>query len=107
MKKTNKQELEDDLRPEYDLKSLLISGVRGKYAHSFRKGTNIVLLDPDVASVFPNDEAVNEVLRLVIQLRKLPKSRQSRETEGGRCCIHYIVIEFNALFETEETEGAE
>src|SRR4030067_1010524 len=78
MKKENKQELEDDLRPEYDLKSLLKSGIRGKYAHRFQKGTNIVLLEPDVASVFPNGEAVNEALRLVIQLRKLPKTRQSR-----------------------------
>lgn len=78
MKKENKQKLEDDLRPEYDLKSLLKSGIRGEYAHRFQKGTNIVLLEPDVASVFPNGEAVNEALRLVIQLRKLPKSRQSR-----------------------------
>ena len=78
MKKENKRELEDDLRPEYDLKSLLKDGVRGKYAHRFRESTNIVLLDPDVASVFPNGEAVNEALRLVIQLRKLPKTRQSR-----------------------------
>lgn len=78
MKKKNKQELEDDLRPEYDLKSLLKSGIRGKYAHRFREGTNIVLLEPDVASVFPNGEAVNEALRLVIQLRKLTKTRQSR-----------------------------
>ena len=78
MKKKNKQELEDDLRPEYDLKSLLKSGIRGKHAHRFREGTNIVLLEPDVASVFPNGEAVNEALRLVIQLRKLPKTRQSR-----------------------------
>ena len=76
MKKENKQELEDDLRPEYDLKSLLKSGIRGKYAHRFQKGTNIVLLEPDVASVFPNGEAVNEALRLVIQLRKIPKIKQ-------------------------------
>lgn len=76
MKKENKQCLEDDLRPEYDLKSLLKSGIRGKYAHRFRKGTNIVILDPDVASVFPNGEAVNEALRLVIQLRRIPKIKQ-------------------------------
>jgi hypothetical protein len=78
MKKKSKQGLDDDLRPEYDLKSLLKSGVRGKYAQRFRKGTNIVLLEPDVVSVFPNAEAVNEALRLVIQLRKLPKTRHSR-----------------------------
>ena len=70
MKKENKQCQEDDLRPEYDLKSLLKSGIRGKYAHRFQEGTNIVILDPDVASVFPNGKAVNEALRLVIQLRR-------------------------------------
>lgn len=76
MKKENKQCQEDDLRPEYDLKSLLKSGIRGKYAHRFQEGTNIVILDPDVASVFPNGKAVNEALRLVIQLRKIPKIKQ-------------------------------
>lgn len=76
MKKENKQCPEDDLRPEYDLKSLLKSGIRGKYAQRFQEGTNIVVLDPDVARVFSNSEAVNEALRLVIQLRKIPKTKQ-------------------------------
>jgi hypothetical protein len=78
MKKENRQEPEDELRPEYDLKSLMKSGTRGKYAHRFQEGTNIVLLEPDVARVFLNGEAVNEALRLVIQLKKIPKTRQSR-----------------------------
>ena len=79
MKKENKQALEDDLRPEYDLKPLLKAGIRGKYARRFREGTNIVLLEPDVAVAFPNDKSVNEVLRLVIQLRKkAPKDKQTR-----------------------------
>jgi hypothetical protein len=82
MKKENKQELKDDLRPEYDLKSLLKSGIQGKYVRRFQEGTNIVLLEPDVASVFSNGEAVNEALRLVIQLRKIPKTRQSRRVRA-------------------------
>lgn len=65
----------DDLRPEYDLRSLLPSGVRGKYAERYRKGTNLVLLEPDVAKAFPNPEAVNEALRLVIELTKIPGTR--------------------------------
>ena len=62
----------EDLRPEYDLAQLLRNGVRGKYATRYREGTNLVLLAPDVARAFPTEEAVNEALRLVIQLTKLP-----------------------------------
>ena len=64
-------EMNDELRPEYDLSKLLRDGVRGKYAERYQAGTNLVLLAPDVAQAFPNDEAVNEALRLVIQLAKL------------------------------------
>jgi hypothetical protein len=72
MNKEILSELDDDLRPEYDLSQLLKGGVRGKYVERFRAGTNLVLLAPDVASVFSTDEAVNEALRLVIQMTKLP-----------------------------------
>ena len=69
---------EDDLRPEYDLSQLLKGGVRGKYAERYREGTNVVLLEPDVADAFPNEEAVNEALRLVMRLAKIPTAgRQS------------------------------
>lgn len=64
-------EIDDDLLPEYDLKTLLKNGVRGKYAERFRAGTNLVLLAPDVADTFPTENAVNEALRLAIQLKKL------------------------------------
>ncbi len=64
--------MEDDLQPEYDLKELLKNGVRGKYAEQYRSGTNIVRLDPDVASAFPSEEAVNEALRLVLQMAQIP-----------------------------------
>ena len=49
----------DDLRPEYDLGKLLKGGVRGKYLERYRAGTNLVLLEPDVARAFPNPGAVN------------------------------------------------
>jgi hypothetical protein len=61
----------DELRPEYDFKVLLKDGVRGKYAQQYQKGTNLVLLEPDVAEAFPSEKAVNDALRLVIQLTKL------------------------------------
>lgn len=66
-----KTELNDKLRPEYDLKSLLKGGVRGKYAARYRAGTNLVLLEPEVAKAFPNEKAVNEALKLVMKLKKV------------------------------------
>jgi hypothetical protein len=60
-------ELEDELRPEYDF-SKMMGGVRGKYVERYRAGTNLVLLDPDVAKAFPTDASVNEALRLLLQI---------------------------------------
>ncbi len=68
--------LADELRPEYDLRKLLKSGTRGKYAERYRAGTNLVLLEPDVARAFPNPKTVNEVLRLVLRLTQTPNSRK-------------------------------
>ena len=59
---TNKQT--DELRPEYDL-SKLKGGVRGKYYARARAGTNLVLIEPDLANVFPDTESVNRALRLL------------------------------------------
>jgi len=53
-----------DMLPEYDF----TDGVRGKYAEAYTEGSNLVLLAPDVASAFPNAEAVNEALRTLIAL---------------------------------------
>jgi hypothetical protein len=64
--KTN-QELEDELRPEYDFSNMK-GGIRGKYIERYRTGTNVVLLDPDVAKAFPTSESVNEALRLLMQI---------------------------------------
>jgi hypothetical protein len=79
MKKKSTDEMSDELRPEYDLRKLLKGGVRGKYATRYQAGTNLVLLSPDVAKAFANDAgAINEALRLVIQMRKLPMSKKRR-----------------------------
>jgi hypothetical protein len=71
MKRKVRTKMEDDLRPEYDLRKLLERGVRGKYLKNYRAGTNLVLLEPDVARAFSDEHAVNETLRLVIQLTKI------------------------------------
>lgn len=61
----------DELRPEYDVSQLLKGAVRGKYAKRFHAGTNLVLLEPDIRKAFRDERAVNEALRLVIELRKV------------------------------------
>jgi hypothetical protein len=61
MKKRSKQERDPDLLAEYDFSD----GVRGKYAKRYRQGTNIVVLDPDVARVFRTPKSVNDALRLL------------------------------------------
>ena len=65
----------DELRPEYDLRQLLKGGVRGKYAKGYHAGTNLVLLDPEVRKAFASERAVNDALRLVIELRKIGSAR--------------------------------
>ncbi len=70
MKKiTSKRKQPDELRPEYDL-SKLKGGVRGKYLSRYRAGTNLVLLSPDVAAYFPDDQSVNTALRTLIRVAK-------------------------------------
>lgn len=61
----------DTLRDEYP-ESLIKSGVRGKYAKSYREGTNVVLLDPDLHELFPNSEAVNRALRDYVAKKRTP-----------------------------------
>jgi len=65
MKKAESEE-EDDLRPEYDF-SQMKGRVRGKYVERYREGTNLVLLDPDVAAAYPDAKAVNDALRLLLR----------------------------------------
>jgi hypothetical protein len=71
-------EMEDELRSEYDF-SHLEGGMRGKYVERYRAGTNLVLLDPDVAQAFPTEDAVNEALRLLMQVAQRQSAKQSLE----------------------------
>ena len=73
MKKIESEE-EDDLRPEYDF-SQMKGGVRGKYVERYREGTNLVLLDPDIASAFPDAKAVNDALRSLLKEKHSPQPR--------------------------------
>ena len=82
MKKHNNTEMQDELRPEYDLHELLKDGVRGKYAARYRAGTNLVRLAPNVAEAFPDEEAVNAALRLVLQLTRIPTPKRRKAAKA-------------------------
>jgi hypothetical protein len=73
-KRTEKRKLRDELRREHNL-SKLKGGVRGKYAARYEAGTNLVLLSPDVAEHFPDDQSVNAALRGLIRVAKRPLRR--------------------------------
>lgn len=65
MKKASAKTTVDELRAEYDL-SRLKGGVRGKYYRQATAGTNLVLVEPELAAVFPDTESVNRALRLLV-----------------------------------------
>jgi len=64
MKKTSLVKGSSEMKAEYDFSK----GNRGKYAKAYASGTNIVVLDPDVAAVFPDSKAVNEALRVIVRV---------------------------------------
>jgi hypothetical protein len=68
------REKNNEMLREYDFSQ----GIRGKYARRYARGTNVVVLEPDVAKVFPNAEAVNSSLRSlaeIIRRRKPPAAK--------------------------------
>jgi hypothetical protein len=76
-----KDEASNELRSEYKRKDLG-EGTRGKYFEEYSKGTNLVLLSPDVAEVFSTEESVNEALRSLIRLAE-KSTRRSSQTTGS------------------------
>src|SRR5262249_19714239 len=80
MKKASMKQRNGDLRPEYDLASLK-GLVRGKYYKRALAGTNLVLLEPDVARAFPDSDSVNRALRL---LRDVAQKSSGRRAPNGR-----------------------
>jgi len=69
---------EDEPLPEYDFRG----GVRGKYAAAYAKGTNLVLLDPDVAELFPDAAAVNNALRALVAIAQREKGIRSKRVHA-------------------------
>lgn len=66
MSQANKTVSDEQMRTDYDIRG----GVRGKYYERYRQGTHVVALEPDVAAVFPDAEAVNQALRLLIRVAR-------------------------------------
>jgi hypothetical protein len=77
MKKEPATKQNDDLRPEYDL-SQLKGGVRGKYYASATAGTNLVLIEPDLAAVFPDSVSVNRALRVLAEAARSATTAKRR-----------------------------
>ena len=66
MKKIPAKQRDSSMRAEYDFSN----GMRGKYAKRFKEGTNIVLLAPEVAEIFPDSAAVNDALMALVEIAK-------------------------------------
>ena len=62
-----KNESKDEIRPEY-VKEQLGEGTRGKYYKDYKSGTNLILLDPEVAKVFTDEKSVNDALKSLIKV---------------------------------------
>ena len=69
----------DEMRAHYDFRG----GVRGRYASRYAEGTNVVVLDPDVARMFPDRESVNEALRAVGRVVQMRERRRARPNKGA------------------------
>ena len=76
MNEENSKQSEDEMRPEYDL-SQLKGRVRGKYVERYRAGTNLVRLESDVQAAFPDTEAVNEALRMLMKVAHRQVQKQA------------------------------
>ena len=64
MKKTRSKRPTAGMRPEYDFSG----GIRGKYVDRYRRGTNVVLLDPELVEAFPDSKSVNDALRALLAI---------------------------------------
>ncbi len=83
MKKASAKKRRDGLRPEYDL-SKLEGGVRGKHFTEATTGTNLVLIEPELAEVFPDTESVNRALRLLVDTAGAATARSSGRKQPNK-----------------------
>jgi hypothetical protein len=77
MRKESVKTSDKSSRVEYDL-SKLRGGVRGKYYRRARAGTTLVLLEPEIAKLFPDSESVNRALRLLVDTAKAATKAKPR-----------------------------
>ena len=82
MKRALVKGINDELRPEYDL-SQLKGGVRGKYYREAIAGTNLVLIEHELANVFPDSEAVNRALRMLVNTAAAATGTLRRRTASS------------------------
>jgi hypothetical protein len=87
MKKISAKRIHDDLRPEYDL-SRLKGGVRGKYYRQAMAGTNLMLIEPELAEVFPDAESVNRALRFLVDTAEAAAGPARRRQGGPKKGMH-------------------
>jgi len=69
-KNSTKKKDDDELREEYDLSKMTVLP-RGRFGPERRLGSNVVVLEPEIAKAFPDDKSVNEALRLILQASKI------------------------------------
>jgi hypothetical protein len=74
MKKKSSKRRNGSMRPEYDFSK----GVRGKYAREFKEGTNLIVLAPEIAEVFPNSAAVNDALLALVKIARRTNAPKRR-----------------------------
>jgi hypothetical protein len=79
MKKGTTRRTEVEMLDEYDFSK----GVRGKYAARYAEGSNIVVLPPDLADVFPTSKSVEDALRGLIALARRTTKTRNRRKNGG------------------------
>lgn len=74
MKKVQKTTDVAEMREEYDFSK----GVRGKYAHRYSEGTNVIVLDPELSDVFPDSKSVNDALKYLAKLIRQTRKRSTK-----------------------------
>ncbi len=65
----NRTEINSEILDEYDFSK----GIRGKYVQRYAAGSNVVVISPDVAELFPDSESVNEALRMLVKIARRTK----------------------------------
>jgi hypothetical protein len=73
MKKEHKRQANGDMLREYDFRG----GVRGKYARQYARGSNVIVLSPDLAHIFPDSESVDRALRALVQIARKTTRRSA------------------------------